>query len=119
MRANCWTASKTVELQHVPDPMILNQRDCIVRITSTAICGSDLHLYNGVVPFLEAGGEPRPHHNWGGGGGGARGEEPQGGRPGSGPLSDRLRQLQCLPGRGLLALRELQPQCVDPREAVR
>jgi threonine dehydrogenase-like Zn-dependent dehydrogenase len=46
---------KKVEVQHVPDPQILNQRDAIVRITSTAICGSDLHLYNGFVPSMESG----------------------------------------------------------------
>jgi threonine dehydrogenase-like Zn-dependent dehydrogenase len=44
-----------VEVQTVPDPQILNQRDAIVRITSTAICGSDLHLYNGFVPTMESG----------------------------------------------------------------
>ena len=46
---------KKVEVQTVPDPQILNQRDAIVRITSTAICGSDLHLYNGFVPTMESG----------------------------------------------------------------
>ena len=39
----------------MPDPKILNQRDAIVRITSTAICGSDLHLYNGFIPTMERG----------------------------------------------------------------
>jgi len=46
---------KNVEVQNVPDPQILSQRDAIVRITSTAICGSDLHLYNGFVPSMETG----------------------------------------------------------------
>jgi threonine dehydrogenase-like Zn-dependent dehydrogenase len=46
---------KTVEVQEVPDPKILNQSDAIVRITSTAICGSDLHLYNGFIPAMEPG----------------------------------------------------------------
>ena len=55
MRATCWTGMQKVEVRDVPDPKILNQRDCIVRITSTAICGSDLHLYNGFVPFMESG----------------------------------------------------------------
>ena len=55
MRANCWMGKKKVEVQTVPDPQILNERDAIVRITSTAICGSDLHLYNGFVPTMEAG----------------------------------------------------------------
>jgi threonine dehydrogenase-like Zn-dependent dehydrogenase len=44
-----------VEVRDVPDPKILNQRDCIVKITSTAICGSDLHLYNGFMPTMEQG----------------------------------------------------------------
>lgn len=55
MRANCWTGIKTVEVQNVPDPKILNQRDAIVKISSTAICGSDLHLYNGFIPAMEPG----------------------------------------------------------------
>jgi threonine dehydrogenase-like Zn-dependent dehydrogenase len=44
-----------MEVRDVPDPQILNQQDCIVKITSTAICGSDLHLYNGFLPFMEPG----------------------------------------------------------------
>jgi threonine dehydrogenase-like Zn-dependent dehydrogenase len=46
---------KKVQVEDVPDPRILNAQDAIVRITSTAICGSDLHLYNGFVPTMEAG----------------------------------------------------------------
>src|SRR5436309_2452124 len=55
MRANCWMGKKKMEVQTVPDPQILNQRDAIVRITSTAICGSDLHLFNGFIPTMEPG----------------------------------------------------------------
>jgi threonine dehydrogenase-like Zn-dependent dehydrogenase len=55
MRAVCWEGKKDVRVQTVPDPTILNPRDAIVRVTSTAICGSDLHLYNGRIPTLEAG----------------------------------------------------------------
>jgi len=44
-----------VRVQQVPDPKILNQTDAIIRITSTAICGSDLHLYNGFIPTMESG----------------------------------------------------------------
>jgi len=46
---------KDVRVETVPDPRILNQRDAIVRVTSTAICGSDLHLYNGFIPTMEKG----------------------------------------------------------------
>ena len=45
----------TVEVRDVPDPTILNPRDAIVRVTSTAICGSDLHLYDGYIPTMEKG----------------------------------------------------------------
>ena len=55
MRANCWMGKKDVRVQSVPDPKILNQRDAIVKITSTAICGSDLHLFNGFIPTMEKG----------------------------------------------------------------
>src|SRR3954466_14796215 len=55
MRANVWSGRNTVQVENVPDPKILNDRDAIVKITSTAICGSDLHLYNGFIPTMERG----------------------------------------------------------------
>jgi threonine dehydrogenase-like Zn-dependent dehydrogenase len=55
MKATCWYGKKHVRVEDVPDPKILNARDAIVRVTSTAICGSDLHLYNGLIPSLEKG----------------------------------------------------------------
>src|SRR3712207_2275486 len=55
MKANCWYGKKDVRVEQVPDPKILNKRDAIVKITSTAICGSDLHLYNGFIPTMQAG----------------------------------------------------------------
>jgi threonine dehydrogenase-like Zn-dependent dehydrogenase len=55
MKALCWTGPNSVEVQDVPDPTILNARDAIVRITSTAICGSDLHLLDGYVPTMQKG----------------------------------------------------------------
>ena len=55
MRANCWMGKTDLEVREVPDPKILNDRDAIVRITSTAICGSDLHLYNGFIPTMRKG----------------------------------------------------------------
>ncbi|MCW2994491.1 MAG: Threonine dehydrogenase [Conexibacter sp.] len=55
MRANVWSGRNTVQVENVPDPKILNDRDAIVKITSTAICGSDLHLYDGYVPTMERG----------------------------------------------------------------
>ncbi len=55
MKANCWISTGKVRVDRVPDPGILNARDAIVRITSTAICGSDLHLYNGFMPTMHSG----------------------------------------------------------------
>ncbi len=55
MKANCWYGKKDVRVENVPDPHLLSKRDAIVRVTSTAICGSDLHLYNGFVPTMEKG----------------------------------------------------------------
>jgi threonine dehydrogenase-like Zn-dependent dehydrogenase len=55
MRATVWSGRNTVQVENVPDPQILNQRDAIVKITSTAICGSDLHLYDGYVPTMKRG----------------------------------------------------------------
>src|SRR4051794_1146929 len=55
MRANTWAGRNSVEVRDVPDPRILNRRDAIVKVTSTAICGSDLHLVDGYVPTMENG----------------------------------------------------------------
>ena len=55
MKAACWHGRRHVQVEDVPDPKILNPRDAIIRITSTAICGSDLHLYNGFIPTMKKG----------------------------------------------------------------
>jgi threonine dehydrogenase-like Zn-dependent dehydrogenase len=55
MKATVWAGRNSVEVQSVPDPKILNDRDAIVRITSTAICGSDLHIYDGYIPTVKHG----------------------------------------------------------------
>jgi threonine dehydrogenase-like Zn-dependent dehydrogenase len=55
MRAVCWEAPNVVRVEHVPDPTIVNPRDAVVRVTSTAICGSDLHLLDGFIPTMECG----------------------------------------------------------------
>ena len=55
MKANCWIGPNHVEVQDVPDPVMLNDRDAIVKITSSAICGSDLHLLDGYVPTMQKG----------------------------------------------------------------
>lgn len=55
MKATTWTGRNSVEVQEVPDPSILNSRDAIIKVSSTAICGSDLHLVDGYIPTMENG----------------------------------------------------------------
>src|SRR4051812_46062906 len=55
MKAVCWYGTNDVRVEKVPDPKILNPRDAIIKITLTAICGSDLHLYDGFIPTMEKG----------------------------------------------------------------
>lgn len=55
MRAVTWCGRYKVQVEDVPDPHIINPRDAIIRVTSTAICGSDLHLYHGYVPTMQKG----------------------------------------------------------------
>ncbi|MGD7003888.1 zinc-dependent alcohol dehydrogenase [Corynebacterium halotolerans] len=55
MKALTWQASKTVSVEEVPDPQIQEPTDAVIKITSTAICGSDLHLYEVLTPFMDEG----------------------------------------------------------------
>ncbi len=55
MKAVCWMGSESTEVHEVPDPKIINPHDAVIRITRTAICGSDLHLYGGYIPSMESG----------------------------------------------------------------
>ena len=55
MKAVCWFGKEKLSVETVPDPQILNPRDAIVKVTSTAICGSDLHLYNNLIPTMAKG----------------------------------------------------------------
>ncbi len=55
MKAVCWYGKHEVRVENVPDPKILNPRDAIIKITTTAICGSDLHLYDGIIPTMQEG----------------------------------------------------------------
>jgi threonine dehydrogenase-like Zn-dependent dehydrogenase len=55
MKAVCWHGSQDIRVDTVPDPTILNPRDAILKVTSTAICGSDLHLYDGYIPTMQSG----------------------------------------------------------------
>lgn len=55
MRAVCWNGIHDVRVETVPDPKILNPHDAIIDISSTAICGSDLHIYDGYIPTMKQG----------------------------------------------------------------
>jgi threonine dehydrogenase-like Zn-dependent dehydrogenase len=55
MQAVCWYGAQDVRVEKVPEPKLINKRDAIVKTTLTAICGSDLHIYNGYIPRMEAG----------------------------------------------------------------
>jgi threonine dehydrogenase-like Zn-dependent dehydrogenase len=55
MKAVCWHGANDVRVDTVPDPKLINPRDAIIKITSTAICGSDLHLYDGYIPTMQKG----------------------------------------------------------------
>src|SRR5205807_4466674 len=55
MKALCWHGKKNVKVHSVPNPRILNPRDAVIKITATAICGSDLHLYDGYIPTMHEG----------------------------------------------------------------
>jgi threonine dehydrogenase-like Zn-dependent dehydrogenase len=55
MRATCWYGPLDIRVEDVPDPAILDPGDAIIKVTSTAICGSDLHLYGGFVPTMKKG----------------------------------------------------------------
>ncbi|MDB6071746.1 MAG: glutathione-dependent formaldehyde dehydrogenase [Verrucomicrobiales bacterium] len=55
MKAICWHGTEDVRVDTVPDPAILDPRDIIIQVTATGICGSDLHLYSGIMPGMKAG----------------------------------------------------------------
>ena len=55
MRALCWHGKGDVRIDNVPEPKILHPRDAIIKVTTTCICGSDLHLLDGYVPTMESG----------------------------------------------------------------
>lgn len=55
MKAICWHGSRDVRLDSVPEPKIINTRDAVIQVTATAICGSDVHLYDGYIPTMREG----------------------------------------------------------------
>jgi threonine dehydrogenase-like Zn-dependent dehydrogenase len=55
MKAVCWYGKKDVRVKNVPEPKLITKRDAVIKTTLTAICGSDLHLYHGVIPAMKEG----------------------------------------------------------------
>ncbi len=55
MKALCWYGKNDVRVENVPDPKLINPSDAVIKITTTCICGSDLHLYDGYIPTMEQG----------------------------------------------------------------
>jgi threonine dehydrogenase-like Zn-dependent dehydrogenase len=86
MRAVTWQAKRKIAVKDVPDPEIQTDSDAIIKVTSSAICGSDLHLYEVMTPFMES----RRHYGARTDGhrrrGGQRGNERETWRPGSGAI---------------------------------
>ena len=118
MRAVCWNGKTDMRVETVPDPEILNPRDAIVKITSTAICGSDLHLYDGYIPTMEKG-DILGHEFMGEVvevGRGVKNKDLKIGDRVVVPFTICLRQLLLLQEGDVLALRQLEPQRLDRRE---
>ena len=55
MKAVCWMGTSKMETLTVDDPKLVNPRDAVIKVTRTAICGSDLHLFDGFIPTMEQG----------------------------------------------------------------
>jgi threonine dehydrogenase-like Zn-dependent dehydrogenase len=55
MKALCWHSKCRVQAEEVPEPKVINPRDAIIKVSSTSICGSDLHVFNGVIPEMRTG----------------------------------------------------------------
>ena len=93
MKAAVWHGKRDVRVDEVPDPTIQDPTDAIIRITSTGLCGSDLHLYEPLSPFMTEGRHPRPRADGHRRGGGPGRCQPRQGRPGRDAVPDLLRQL--------------------------
>ena len=108
MKAVVWHGTNDVRVERVPDPKILNPRDAIVQITTTAICGSDLHLLDGYIPTMQSG-DILGHEFMGEVVEVGKGQqEAESRRPRRRAVHDRLRRLFLLRHAALVALRQLE-----------
>ena len=118
MKALCWHGKSDMRYETVPDPKILDPRDAIIKVTACAICGSDLHIFNGVIPEMEKG-DVIGHETMG--------EVVEVGRDNTKlkvgdrvvvPVHDLLRRVLLLQAWLLLGMRTIQSRCGKSREAV-
>ena len=119
MKALCWHGKQDIRCDSVPDPKIEHPRDAIIKVTSCAICGSDLHLYDGFMPGMEIGRHHGPRIHGRGGRGRRRKQKAQNRRPGGRAVHDHLRRMRPVPARQFLGMRAHQPQQGGRRQAVR
>ena len=113
MKALTWHGKRDVRVDEVPDPTIEEPNDAIIRVTSSGICGSDLHLYEVLGPVHDRGRHPRPRADGHRRGGRARGHAHQAGRPRRHPVQHLLRQLLHVRPGPPVAVRDH----AEPREA--
>ena len=105
MRALTWHGKNDIRCDTVPDPKIEHGRDAIIKVTACAICGSDLHLFDGVMPTMEKG-DVLGHETMGEVVEvGSENKQAQGWRPGRSSLYDRLWRMLLLQEGLLLRLR--------------
>ncbi len=119
MKALCWHGSKDIRCDEVPDPAVEDPRDAIMKVTSCAICGSDLHLYDGYMPAMESG-DMMGHEFMGEVVEvGRDAKQLQGRRSRRRSLHHHLRRMRAVPARQLFRLRTDQPQQELGRQDVR
>ena len=120
MRAVTWQGRRKVSVDTVPDPAIKEPTDAIIRVTSTNICGSDLHLYEVLGAFMTPGRHPRPRGDGRGRGSRRRGGRPQSRRPRGDSVQHLLRALlHVRPGPAEPVRDHAEPRPGHRRRAVR
>ena len=109
MKALTYHGKGDIRCESVPDPMIEDPRDAVIKVTACAICGSDLHIYDGVIPQMHSG-DVLGHETMGEVVEvGSSVKKPKGRRPRCRPLHDFLRRVLVLPARLFFRLRTDQP----------
>ena len=120
MKAVTWQGVEDVRVEEVPDPGIEQPTDAVIRVTSTGLCGSDLHLYKVLGHVHRSGRRARPRADGDRRGGRGRGRPHLQGRPGRDPLQHLLRPLLDVRAPAVRAVRDhAEPRYGDRRLALR